>query len=129
GETRTLGADGFLGHLDQHFLTLREHFFDRLDRGTLTLRTTAATASATIATIVAATVFATIVAIPVVAIGSVIFDVDAAFHLEALGVGHEIAGVEEAGLVVADVDERRLDAGKNGVHTPEVDVADQAARR
>ena len=36
--------------------------------------------------------------------------------------------MEKAGLFVADVHERGLDAGKNGVHAPEIHVAHEAAR-
>jgi hypothetical protein len=136
GEARPLGADRFLGHLDQHFLALGEHLLDRLHGRPLARRPAAATSAipATAVTIATAAVpvtasFFTAAAVAFIATARrIVVDVDAAFHLEFVGIGHEVARVEEAGFFVADVHERGLDAGQNGVHAPEVHVAHEPAR-
>ena len=96
GDARTLGADRFFGNLYQDALAL----LDQILNG----RETAAVAAAVTVDVVFLIIF----------------------FLFAQTVLGDVGDVEKGGLVRADVDECGLNAGQDGLHLSEVDIANDA---
>ncbi len=99
GDSRAFGSDRILRHLDEDLLSLPQHFFDVRDRSAIALSSAAPSVAA--AALLARGEF---------------FDV--------LDV---VAGVQEGGLLEADVHEGRLHAGEHPGHPPEKDIAHDSA--